>query len=307
MRVTLVINPTSADAEEELREGIAELREAGHEVFPRLTFEKGDARRFAREAAEAGHDLVVAAGGDGTVNEVANGLHDYLSVQAGAEGAEPAAPRLGIVPLGTGNDLAGALEIPQQARAALHAAVGGRPVPIDVATLNGECFVNASTGGMGAEATEEASDEVKRMLGPFAYFVTGVKKLVRLDPPAARFRGPGGEVLHEGTFLLFAVGNSRRTGAGNWLTPRADLSDRLLDVCIVKEISRRELLGLLPDLRGGRHLDHPAVIYRKVRELLVESEEELSVNLDGEPVGGRVLRYGISPHRLVLSLPAPSE
>lgn len=304
MRVTLVINPSSTDALEALREEIRELRDGGHEISPRLTFEKGDARRFAHEAAVAGHGLVVAAGGDGTVNEVANGLHDHLSGRGGPGGVDPPGPRLGIVPLGTGNDLAGALEIPQDAREALRAAVEGRPSPIDVAMLNGECFVNVSTGGVGAEATEEASDEVKRLLGPFAYFVTGVKKLVTLDPPSARFRGPEGEVLHEGGFLLFAVGNSRRTGAGNWLTPRADLSDRLLDVCIVKETSRRELLGLLPDLRAGRHLEHPAVVYRKVRELLVESGEELSVNLDGEPLGGRVLRYGISPHRLVLSLPA---
>jgi diacylglycerol kinase (ATP) len=303
VRVTLVVNPSSADAVEALREGVAELRGEGNEAFPRLTFEKGDARRFAREAAEAGHDLVVAAGGDGTVNEVANGLHDRLSGRGGPGGADGSVPRLGIVPLGTGNDLAGALEIPQDVREALRAAVKGRPTPIDVATLNGKCFVNVSTGGVGAEATEEASDEVKRLLGPFAYFVTGVKKLVRLDPPSARFRGPDGEVLHEGTFLLFAVGNSRRTGAGNWLTPRADLSDQLLDVCIVKETSLRELLGLLPDLRAGRHLEHPAVVYRQVRELLVESGEELSVNLDGEPLGGSVLHYGISPHRLVLSLP----
>jgi diacylglycerol kinase (ATP) len=300
VRVTLVINPASPDAVEQLRGAVGELRGAGHEVFPRLTFEKGDARRFTRAAADAGHDLVVAAGGDGTVNEVAGGLHDQLATRGAAE---PPLPRLGIVPLGTGNDFAGALEIPEHPREAVLAAAAGRPVPIDVATLNGACFVNVSTGGVGAEATGEASDEVKRRLGPFAYFVTGVKKLVTLDPPAARFTGPGGEVLHEGRFLIFAVGNSRRTGAGNWLTPRADLSDGLLDVCIVREMSRRELVGLLPDLRAGRHLDHPAVLYRQLRELVVESREELSVNVDGEPLGGRALRYGVSPYRLVLSLP----
>lgn len=298
MRITLVINPASPDAVETLREGVARLRGAGHEVAPRLTFERGDGRRFAREAAEGGFDLVVAAGGDGTVNEAAAGIHDHL---ARGEGSPDAAPRLGIVPLGTGNDLAGALGIPQEIEEALAGALVGRRFPIDVATLNGECFVNVSTGGAGAEATEETSDEVKRLLGPLAYFITGVKKFVALDVSTASFTA--GEEIYDGPFLIFAVGNSRRTGGGNWITPRAELDDGLLDLCIVREMPRRELLGLLPDIRAGRHLENPAVIYRRVRELRVESGEELSVNVDGEPSNGRVLRYAVSPHRIPLSLP----
>ena len=299
MRISLVINSSSPDAVEALRGVVETLREEGHEVAPRLTFEKGDGRRFAREAAAAGFGLVIAAGGDGTINEVANGLHEHLA--DGASGA----PSLGIVPLGTANDLAGALGIPADPREAVLAAVRGRAVPLDVGTVNGECFVNVSTGGVGAEATEEASDEVKRRLGTLAYFLTGVKKLVTLEMPAARFTGGG--LLHDGPFLVFAVGNSVRTGGGNLLTPRADMADGLLDVCIVREVPRTELLGLLPELRAGEHLDHPAVIYRQVRELRVESEEELSVNVDGEPLGGKVLHYSVSPHQLTVSVPEPES
>lgn len=298
MRITLVVNPLSPDAVETLRGAVARLRRVGHAVAPRLTFERGDGRRLAREAAEDGFDLVVAAGGDGTVNEVAAGIHDHL---ARTGGSPEDAPRLGIVPLGTGNDLAGALGIPQGIEEALAGALVGRRVPIDVATLNGESFVNVSTGGAGAEATEETSEEVKRLLGPLAYFVTGVKKFVALDVSTARFSD--GEPIYEGPFLIFAVGNSRRTGGGNWITPRAELDDGLLDLCIVREMPRRELLGLLPEIRAGRHLRHPAVIYRRVRELRVESDEELSVNVDGEPSNGRVLRYAVSPHRIPLSVP----
>jgi len=300
VRITLVINPSSQDAVEALRAVVEELRGEGHEVAPRLTFEKGDGRRLAHEAAEAGFDLVIAAGGDGTINEVANGLHEHLASRGDDAGG---GPRLGIVPLGTANDLAGALGVPTDPQEAVRAAVRGRPVPLDVGTVNGECFVNVSTGGVGAEATEEASDEAKRRLGTMAYFLTGVKKLVSLDMPTARFSG--GDLQYEGPFLVFAVGNSGRTGGGNWLTPRADIADRLLDVCIVREVPRTELLGLLPELRAGEHLDHPAVLYRQVRELRVESDEELSVNVDGEPLGGKVLHYAVSPHRLLLSLPEP--
>ncbi|HEX2187546.1 MAG TPA: YegS/Rv2252/BmrU family lipid kinase [Longimicrobiaceae bacterium] len=303
MRISIIINPPSPEATEEVRDAVRMLRDAGHAVFPQLTFEKGDGRRFAREAAARGCELVIAAGGDGTIHEVGNGIHDWLSQRAagGSPAAPEEGPRLGIVPLGTGNDLAGALDVPQDVGTAVASAVVGRPVAVDVGTLNGEGFLNVSTGGIGAEATEETSDEVKRLLGPLAYFVTGVRKFVSLQVSSARFTDS--TTIYDGPFLIFAVGNSRRTGGGNWLTPRADMSDGLLDVCIVKEMPRRDLLGLLPELRAGRHLDHPAVIYRQVPSLVVESEDELSVNVDGEPLDGRTLRYAVSPQRICLSLP----
>jgi len=303
VNISMVMNSPTPEATEELRGAVETLRDAGHTVFPRLTFEKGDGRRFARESAERGCDLVIAAGGDGTVHEVGNGIHDFLAVRArrGGYAAPEDGPRLGIVPLGTGNDLAGALNLPTDVQTAVAAAVAGRSVPFDVAMLNGEGFLNVSTGGIGAEATEETPDEVKRILGPVAYFITGVRKFVSLEVSSARFSDSG--ILYDGPFLIFAVGNSRRTGGGNWLTPLADPCDGLLDVCIVREMPRRDLLGLLPELRAGRHLDHPAVIYTRVPSLTVESDEALSVNVDGEPMGGRMLHYAVSPYRIQLSLP----
>jgi lipid kinase YegS len=303
VNIWMVMNSPSPEATEELRGAVETLREAGHAVVPRLTFEHGDGRRFAREAADGRADLVIAAGGDGTIHEVGNGIHDYLAARAhvGQPAGPEDGPRLGIVPLGTGNDLAGALDVPMDIHTAVASAVVGKPVPIDVGMLNGEGFLNVSTGGIGAEATEETSDDVKRLLGPVAYFITGVKKFVSLEVSSARFTDT--EVIHDGPFLIFAVGNSRRTGGGNWLTPRAELSDGLLDVVIVKEMPRRDLLAILPELRAGRHLEHPAVIYKQVKSLTVESPGELSVNVDGEPLGGRRLCYSISPHQICLSLP----
>ncbi|CAN5840631.1 lipid kinase YegS [soil metagenome] len=306
MRITFVINASSVDAVETLRQEIERLRGEGHEVHPHLTFEGGDAHRLAYRAAATGSALIVAAGGDGTINEVVNGLHDYFaevgSGAAGSGGVEH--PCLGIIPLGTANDLASALGIPDELPGAVDAAVNGAVVESDIATVNGRCFINVSTGGFGAEATEESSAEIKRTLGPLAYVITGVKKFVSLESSPARFSGD--EPIYEGPFLLFAVGNSRQTGGGNLLTPRADLTDGLLDVCIVREMPRMEFLTLLPDLRAGNHLEHDGVIYRRLRTLLVESEEALSVNADGEPLRERRFEYGISPHRLRLMTPRHS-
>jgi diacylglycerol kinase (ATP) len=302
VHLSLIANAKSPEVVEQLRAAVERLREAGHRVEPRLTFEQGDARRLAAEAAEAGAELIVAAGGDGTLNEVVNGVHEFVHAHAGADGREGGGPRIGLVPLGTANDFANNVGIPLEVEPALEVALHGRPTALDVGLLNGQCFLNVSTGGFGAEATGGAPPGLKRRLGTLAYLIEGIRRFAALEPTVARFAS-GGEVLYEGPFLLFAVGNSRRTGGGTELTPHAVMEDALLDVCIVKEVSRVEFLGLLPDLRSGDHLEHPAVIYRQVCDLAVEAETELHVNADGEPRLEREYRYAISPHPLVVMLP----
>ena len=307
MQISVIINPPSLDAVEALRSGIEKLREAGHVVHPRITFESGDAWRFAWKSAESGADLVVAAGGDGTINEVVNGLYEWAGERVKG-GEKLVLPRLGVVPLGTGNDLAGGLGIrsgdPEEA---LAVAVAGMPFEVDVGRVNGRYFLNVSTGGFGAEATDEASDELKRVLGPVAYLITGVRKFVRLDVSRARFTS-GGQVLHDGDFLIFAVGNARRTGGGNFLTAEADMDDRLLDVCIVDGMGHVEFVRIAPQIRAGRHVDNPRVTYAKVPEVTVECDHELTVNADGEPLTGRRFEYSLAPWRLTLMAPErPAE
>jgi lipid kinase YegS len=307
VHISVIINPPSPEAMEALRTAVEQLREQGHTVHPRATFESGDAHRFAWKSAEYGADLVVACGGDGTINEVVNGLYDWIEERE-KDGKKVVLPRVGIVPLGTGNDLAGGMGIATGDPAgALLNATSGEPYPVDVARVNGRYFLNVSTGGIGAEATDEASGDLKRVLGPIAYLVTGVKKFVQLKASHARFTS-GGETVYEGGFLLFAVGNAWRTGGGNWVTSDADPADRLLDLCIVQEMTHMELVRIAPRIRAGSHVNHEKVTYLKVRELTVESEEEMTVNADGEPLAERRFEYDLGPHRLTLMVPhAPEE
>lgn len=306
MQISVIINPSSAEAVEALRTAVERLREQGHTVHPRVTFESDDAHRFAWKSAEYGADLVVACGGDGTINEVVNGLYDWIE-EHDHQGKPPVLPRVGIVPLGTGNDLAGGMGIATgDPAAALMGAVSGEPYPVDVARVNGRYFLNVSTGGIGAEATDEASGDLKRALGPIAYLVTGVKKFVQLKASHARFTS-GGEVVYDDGFLLFAVGNAWRTGGGNWVTADADPADCLLDLCIVQEMTHVELVRVAPQIRAGTHVNHPKVTYLKVRELTVESDEEMTVNADGEPLTERRFAYDLGPHRLTLMVPHVPE
>jgi len=292
VQIAVIIRPREGmEGLDVMREAVAGLRRGGHEVWPRLTFEELDATRFARGAAEAGVELIIAAGGDGTINEVVNG-----ALEVGWSG------RLGIVPTGTANDFAFGMGIPESIPEAFEVAVAGSRRRVDVARLNDRLFVNVSTGGFGAAATEETPSDAKRLLGPWAYVITGVKKFSELRPSRARFRTPEG-VAFEGEVMLFAVGNAKRTGGGSMLTPRAEIGDGLLDVMIVPGMPRMDFVALLPDLRAGTHVDNSQVLYFRTEVLEVDSDEDLSVNVDGEPMHGNRFRYTLAESPLTLMVP----
>ena len=285
-RLGLIINGARAD-HATLRAVVRDLRDRGHTVEPRVTFEEGDAVAAARAAADRGVDVVLAVGGDGTLNEVANGL----------DGSDTA---LGIVPLGTANDFARQTGIPTDPAEALALVLERPPVRIDTIALNSRRYVNVSTAGLGAEATAETPKEAKKALGTLAYAITGMRKLTQLEAHRARFAAPGFELRC--AFLLFAVGNGRETGGGTALTPRASLTDGLLDLCIVEEMPRGEFTRLLLKLKRGEHLDHPGVIYQQLSSLTVDVQHTITVNVDGEPTTNRELTYDVRPRDLLVHL-----
>lgn len=292
MRISLIVRPRDRMPwMEEVRARVASLRDAGHEVAPRLTFERGDATRFARSAAESGVDLMIAVGGDGTVNEVVNGV-------AETDWRGP----LAIVPLGTANDFAMSLDLPEDVPGAFDIALEGADREVDLAQVNDRWFINVSTGGVAATATGETPSDTKRLLGPLAYLVTGVQKLPDLEPVPVTISTPDEDVF-DGEIMMYAVGNGRRTGAGSHLTPDAELDDGQLDVLIVPGMTRMEFMTLAPRIRGGSHLDDPRVKYFRTEELVVESDRNLSVNADGEPVDGDRLEYRIGARGLTLRVP----
>lgn len=292
LKIALIILPRTGKFDaERWRRAVADLRRDGHRVTPRLTLEEGDAMRYAHAVARARYDLVIAAGGDGTVNEVVNGVV-----------RSPWQPRLGIVPVGTANDFAAGLGLPTEVEDALRVAVRGHATAVDVARANDRCFVNVSTGGFGTAASGSAKPEIKRRLGTWAYVITGVREFVDLRPGRARFTTRDGP-LYRGAFLLFAVGNARRTGGGSRLTPRAEFGDGKLDVLVVPEMSTMEFLALLPELRAGTHVHSPKVVYEQSPTVRVEAERPLSVNVDGEPMRGTRIDYGLTDRPLSVMTP----
>jgi lipid kinase YegS len=275
-----------------LRHLVGWVREKGHAVDPRVTWEPGDAIRFAREAARRGVDTVVAVGGDGTVNEVVNGL----------DGSDVA---LGIIPFGTANDFARQVGIPDDADHAMDVVLQRPARSIDTAELNGRRFLNVSSGGVGAEATAETPSDAKEQLGPLAYAITGVRKFADLAPRRARIAGPGLELECE--FLLFAVGNARATGGGTLITPRARVTDGLLDVCIVEAMPRADFARMLLKLKKGEHLGEERVRYAQLPWVTIAAEEPVSVNVDGESSDATSLAYKVRPGDLRVHVPRLPE
>jgi len=264
------------------------VREKGHNVRVRVTWEKGDGEALAREAAAVGVDVVIAVGGDGTVNEVVNGLHRSDVA-------------FGIVPIGTANDFAKQVGIPLDPDHAMDVILQRDPIRIDTAVLNGRRFLNVSSGGVGAEATAETPSEAKEMLGMLAYAITGVRKLVDLAPHRATFKAPGFELTTQ--FLLFAVGNGRTTGGGTLIVPKASVTDGLLDVCIVEAMPRADFAKLVLRIRHGEHVGSDGVHYLQVPSVDVIASESISVNIDGEPSDARRLEYRVRAGDLLIHLP----
>jgi lipid kinase YegS len=283
-------------ANQELRDGVAAVREDGHQIDVRVTWEAGDAGLLAAEAAKEGVDTVIAGGGDGTVNEVLNGL---LQVEGNSSA-------LAVIPLGTANDFARSAGIPLQLEGALRVAVETEPVAVDVGRSGDRAFMNVATGGFGTEVTVNTDPKLKRMLGGAAYFITGIGNFSELEPVHVRLRGP--ELDWEGKILVLAVGNARQAGGGHVLCPEAVLNDGLLDVGILPDVpedQQAKAIGAL--MTKGLQAVKDAAVYWRVPWVEVDAPKGLYVNLDGEPTHATQHRFDIEPKRLKLHLPESTE
>lgn len=287
-RVRLIINGKVA-GNDVLRAAVTRHRTAGHRIEVRLTWEKGDAHRFVSEAGEV--DLIIAAGGDGTLNEVLNGLMDI---------SETARPTMGIVPLGTANDFATASRIPRDAAKALALCMRGQGVPVDLGKANDHWFLNAASSGFGAEITATTSPELKRLLGPAAYTVMGAILAISLHHYEGTLILPGREIIGSG--LVAIVGNGRQTGGGIQVAPRAYVDDGLLDVLVVRQMSATALLAAARELQQLPS-DGEYISYWQTPWLEVHSEEVIPVNVDGEPLRLSTVRYEAVPEAISLIVP----
>jgi lipid kinase YegS len=287
-KVQLILNGKVA-GNDALRAAVVQQRAVGQQIEVRVTWEKGDARRFVLEAGEV--DLLIAAGGDGTLNEVVHGLMD-LSV-----GARPV---LGVVPLGTANDFAIGCDIPRDPERALTLCMEGQGIAIDVGKANEHWFLNAASVGFGAEVTATTSPELKRLLGSAAYAVMGAILAMNAHQYHGRLTLPDREITGSGPVAI--VGNGRQTGGSFQVAPRARIDDGLLDVLVIRHIPATALLTAARELQqlspNGEYISYWQTPWAEVHP-----EEAIPVNLDGEPVRFSSVRYEAVPKAIRLIVP----
>lgn len=294
----MILNGKSA-GDEPLREAVAAMRARGIALDVRVTWEGGDAERYVGEAIEDGVDTIVAAGGDGTLSEVATAL-------AHRDEAAAALPTLGLVPLGTANDFASATGLPEEPLAALKLVAAEPALPMDLLKLQAAGDVhwaaNLASGGFGTQVTVETPEGMKKLLGGLAYLITGMSRLGRIEPLQARLHGPGFE--WEGGFIALGVGNGRQAGGGQALCPDATLDDGLLDVTIVPELEGEVAATLGTLLTEGKHAALDRVATRvQLPWVEINAMQPVTLNLDGEPVEATEFRIECVPGRVRMHLP----
>jgi diacylglycerol kinase (ATP) len=298
----VILNPVAGSVDD--REALEDRLGRAFDGRVRCTGGPGDAGRFAREAAEAGIPLVVAAGGDGAVREVVQGLVD------GSEDAG-SAPSLAILPLGTGNDLARCLRIPTELEDALEVAVpsrgGGELRDMDLMEVvvddRSTLAVNAVILGNGGRLGRILDAEMKDRWGPLSYLRSAGEIAFELEPLAVEVRLDG-EPPRRREILNLVVANGLYAGGGIPIAPGSDPSDGRLEVATVLPAPLPRLLGLLPTLL--RHELPEADIYRQeaASSIAVRSESgPVPLSVDGEVDEARAVEVTIHPHRLRVRVP----
>ena len=241
----------------------------------------------ARRAVEDGVARLVVAGGDGTMHQAAQGL-------AGSACA------LGVVPLGTGNDLAGTLGVPRDLEAAVARALAGGVRHLDLARVGETVCIGYAGVGFDSAVTRFANEEVKRLHGPLVYVYAVLHTLATFKPPLMRVSHDAG--TFEGRAMFAVVANLPRFGGGMRIAPAALPDDGWLDLVIVRELSRLRLLAVFPRVYRGTHVDHPAIQIVRTTKVEITLDREMTLYGGGEPVAthaaGRPFAVEVMPGAL---------
>lgn len=255
----------------------------------KITSNRGSAGRFARAAVKRGCDLIVAAGGDGTLNEVINGI------------GEPSGNvRVGLIPLGTGNDFARTLGIPTDLDQCIELLLAGHTRAIDLVRVTSDrtrYFVNVSAGGFSGLVNEKLTPEMKKTWGPLAYLRSAAATLPELRAYRTQIALDDKETISESLYNVI-IGNGRYVAGGIPVAPEASPDDGLLDLVLIPERPVADLALLAPQMLMGNHLSSASIIYRHASRISVNSKPGMWFNVDGELVGNEPAVFEVLPRAL---------
>lgn len=280
----IILNPSSGK-EQALEYKEQMLTQLQHfDVVVKETEKAGDATSFARMACDEQYDAVVLVGGDGTLNEGINGIAE-----------QPHRPVVGIVPLGTVNDFARALEIPLEPQEAIK-LLGGATRKADIGKVNNHYFTNVVAIGSIADAVGDVSVEQKTALGSLAYLVEGVKAAVQNE--AFEILVEANDKIYKEETMLFLCVLTDSVGSFRAINEQADASDGLLHGLILKNSSVLQVIGIAKNLLTGNYEEDDNIIKFDASEMIVKANQSLSLNVDGDLIGGVPAKISILHNHL---------
>ncbi len=233
----------------------------------KLTEGKGDGKILAEKAIEEGYKVIVAVGGDGTINEVINGAY-------GKEGI------VGIIPAGTGNDFARSLNISFDFYRAIEDIIKGTVGEVDVGLINQELFINVASIGLDAHIAAEANKIKRYFNGSKAYIMALLKGIITYQ--SMRVRLVTDDMVLDKHVMLVAFCNGGFYGGGMNIAPAADATDGLMDICIVERMSKLKLLRLFPTIFKGSHIKFEEVKQYRAKAFEIFVDNDIFINTDGE-------------------------
>lgn len=270
-RARIIYNPSAGREQfrRELPYVLEQLEKVGYETSAHATTGEGDATYAAELAAKRGHDLIVIAGGDGTINEVITGIAEIDNK-----------PTIGIIPAGTTNDFARALSIPKDTKKAVEIMLEHNEQALDIGKVNGHYFVNIAGGGDLTELTYDVPTKMKAAIGQLAYYIKGIEMLPSIRPSSVTIEYD--DEVYTGEIMLFLVSNTNSVGGFEKLAPDALLDDGYFDLLILKKANLAEFLRVATAGLRGNHLEDENIIYTQARRIKVTPNEKMLLNIDGE-------------------------
>lgn len=286
-RTLLLVNPGAGRGEETLAPVIDRFRRSGLQVTLE-SFEALPALRQDIDRLRSIHDQLVICGGDGSISSAAGAV------------MESGLP-MGILPMGTANDLARTLQIPLELEEAAGVILAGRLRPIDVGTVNGHTFFNIASIGLSTELARRLDARMKRRFGRLSYALTAIQVLLS----ARRFRARIAANGHSRTVKTYqiAVGNGVHYGGGNVISQAAAIDDGRLDLYSLEMRSLWKLVLMFPAFRAGRHGAWKEVRTARSDAFVIETRRPLPVNADGEIVTTTPARFRTHPGAVSVFVP----
>lgn len=302
MKAYFIINPSSGKqnilSTIETLIGKLIMKQFVHTVDVFYTKKKDDAKNAAMAVKEGEYDFIVSVGGDGTLNEVIDGV-----IRGGCH------TPIAVISAGTVNDFANILELPQEPDAFCDMIEYFQPLTVDAGKVGDHYFINVVAAGLLTDIGYKVPKESKAILGKLAYYLEGAKDLPLALLQNLNLRLESEEYTKDVECMLFLVTNSQSVGGFKKMVVPASVADGMLDVIVIRKVDFAQVTPLLLMLLSGKHIDHPCVDYFQTKHLKVTSldDKDITVDFDGEYYGNLPIEISVVPGTVKILVPSTIE